>query len=323
MILNQWYIILDSKQLKNNVPIGIKRFNHNLVLWRNNDKISCLEDICAHRGSALSIGKINNGNIQCPFHGIEYNSYGKCTIIPSDGKFKEPPSNFKVKTYEVKDSFGYIWIWHGDKQENYPDIHFFPENLLDNSFSYSQFIDHWPVHYSRAIENQLDCQHVPFVHRNTIGRGNKTLVNGPLVKLDKDKLYMWVFNETDKGQKPLKPGDLNINMKKFNLLFVFPNLWMNNINEKMKVTASFVPVDEENTIIYLRYYQKIITIPIIKNIFLFTGKLFSKKILRQDKRVVITQVPKKSELIMNTENLTQADLPIINYRKIRNSLKNK
>ncbi len=108
MILNQWYIILDSKQLKNNVPIGIKRFNHNLVLWRNNDKISCLEDICAHRGSALSIGKINNGNIQCPFHGIEYNSYGKCTIIPSDGKFKEPPSNFKVKTYEVKDSFGYI-----------------------------------------------------------------------------------------------------------------------------------------------------------------------------------------------------------------------
>ncbi len=169
----------------------------------------------------------------------------------------------------------------------------------------------------------MDCQHVPFVHRNTIGRGNKTLVNGPLVKLDKDKLYMWVFNETDKGQKPLKPGDLNINMKKFNLLFVFPNLWMNNINEKMKVTASFVPVDEENTIIYLRYYQKIITIPIIKNIFLFTGKLFSKKILRQDKRVVITQVPKKSELIMNTENLTQADLPIINYRKIRNSLKNK
>lgn len=323
MIPNQWYIILDSKQLNENNPIGIKRFNHNLVLWRNNNEISCLEDICAHRGAALSIGKINNGNIQCPFHGIEYDSSGKCTVIPSDGKLNKPPSNFKVKAYEVKEKFGYLWMWYGEKQESYPEIKFFPEKLLDHSYSYSQFIDHWSVHYSRAIENQLDCQHVAFVHHNTIGRGNKTLVNGPLVKTDEEKLFMWVFNEFDKGQKPKKPGDLSEDMKQFNLLFIFPNLWMNNINEKMKVTAAFVPVDEKNTIIYLRYYQKIITIPILKNIFLFTGKLFSKKVLRQDKRVVTTQVPKKSELIMKTENLTQADLPIINYRKIRNTLINK
>ncbi|MET3616544.1 hypothetical protein ABID14_000164 [Peptoniphilus olsenii] len=43
---------------------------------------------------------------------------------------------------------------------------------------------------------------------------------------------------------------------------------------------------------------------------------------RQDKRVVITQFPKKSTLKMN-ENLIKGDLPIIEYRKIRNSLQNK
>jgi phenylpropionate dioxygenase-like ring-hydroxylating dioxygenase large terminal subunit len=37
--------------------------------------------------------------------------------------------------------------------------------------------DNRDTHYSRAIENQLDCAHIPFIHKNTIGRGNKTLVN--------------------------------------------------------------------------------------------------------------------------------------------------
>ena len=32
---------------------------------------------------------------------------------------------------------------------------------------------HGTTHYSRAIENQLDTVHVPFIHHNTIGRGGR------------------------------------------------------------------------------------------------------------------------------------------------------
>jgi hypothetical protein len=46
---------------------------------------------------------------------------------------------------------------------------------------------------------------------------------------------------------------------------------------------------------------------------------FSKKILFQDKRVVITQQPKKSTLNMG-ELLVQGDLPIVEYRKHRHAL---
>jgi hypothetical protein len=43
-------------------------------------------------------------------------------------------------------------------------------------------------------------------------------------------------------------------------------------------------------------------------------------ILHQDRRVVLTQLPIKSELQMG-ENLIQGDLPIIEYRKRRATLK--
>jgi len=44
-----------------------------------------------------------------------------------------------------------------------------------------------------------------------------------------------------------------------------------------------------------------------------------KKILRQDKRVVITQQPKKTSYKMG-ENLIQGDIPILIYRRHRQEL---
>lgn len=52
---------------------------------------------------------------------------------------------------------------------------------LDDTFSYGTMRDHWPVHCSCAIENQLDALHPPFVQATAIGCGNRTLIHGPRV----------------------------------------------------------------------------------------------------------------------------------------------
>jgi len=64
-----------------------------------------------------------------------------------------------------------------------------------------------------------------------------------------------------------------------------------------------------------------VNIPGLKQFFNFVGKISSIVILRQDKRVVITQLPKKSELKMD-ERLIMGDKPIIEYRKHRHELMN-
>jgi len=318
MIYNQWYVILESKELKRNKPLRIKRFNERLVLWRNeNSEISCISDECCHRGASLACGKIINGKLECPFHGFIYDKSGIVQIIPANGKNRSVPETMKVRAYSSFESYGFIWLWWGDNIKIIGDPFFFKE--LEH-FSYSGFKDHWNVHYSRAIENQLDVVHLPFVHKTTIGRGNKTLVNGPVVLRDKELITFYVWNVEDDGKTiPLKPDEIPDYKKLFHLQFHYPNIWQNFISDKIRAFAAFVPVDEENSIIYIRYYQRLIQIPLLKEFFNFIGKISSIIILRQDKRVVITQLPKKSGLKMD-ERLITGDKPIIEYRKHRQEL---
>ena len=318
MIYNQWYIVLDSKELKKNKPLKIKRFNEDLVIWRNNDGgISCIEDNCCHRGASLSCGKIKKGEIECPFHGFVYDKSGKVTTIPANGKTNKVPDYMKVKSYEAYEDFGFIWLWYGEKEKIDSEPFYFQE-LKD--YTYSCFKDHWAVHYSRAIENQLDVVHLPFVHKTTIGRGNKTMVNGPVVIREDEMITFYVNNVVDDGTgKPLKPNEIENYKDLFFLKFHYPNVWQNYISDKVRVAAAFVPADDENSVIYMRFYQKITRIPILKGLINFLGKLFVIIILRQDKRVVITQLPKKTAMKMN-ERLIMGDKPIIEYRKYREEL---
>jgi len=318
MIYNQWYVILESKELKKNKPLRIKRLNEQLSLWRDeNGDVCCIGDRCCHRGASLSCGKIINGKLECPFHGFIYDRNGKVQMIPANGKNKTAPETMKVKSYKTFEDYGFIWLWWGENDKIVQDPFFFRE-LKD--FSYSAFKDHWNVHYSRAIENQLDVVHLPFVHRTTIGRGNKTLVNGPVVMRENELITFYVNNVRDDGKTvPLKPNEIRDYENLFHLQFHYPNIWQNFISDKIRAVAAFVPVDEENTVIYIRYYQKLIKIPLLKELMNYTGIISSIIILRQDKRVVITQLPKKSGIKID-ERLIMGDKPIIEYRKHRQEL---
>ena len=321
MILNQWYAILPSKAVKKNGILAAKRLNLNLALFRNeHGELGCVTDQCTHRGAALSAGKIKDGCIRCPFHGLEFDKDGKCVFIPANGKNSSADiSRYNVKKYLVKEANDIIYLWYGDQEKAGGPLPFFDE-FVDPSYAYSEMEDHWNSHYSRSIENQLDVVHVPIVHYNTIGRGNKTLINGPKVLYENGVLQTSANNEVDAGQTP-KPAEECI-IKETYLCFKFPNVWMNHIASKIKVIIYFAPVDEENTILYIRFYNKITKMRWINSTIAFFGKFANKIIERQDKRVVITQKPKASSL-KSGEKLVAGDGPIIMYRKIREELKNR
>jgi len=323
MIRNQWYAVLESKEVKKEKIIGVTRLGEKLVFWRDKyNKIICLKDKCAHRGAKLSFGQLcNKGEtIECPFHGLRYDETGKCVEIPANGENTAVPERFKVNSYPTREHMNFIWIWWGTPQKQYPPIPFFDD--IDKKFSYKTHTEVWSVHYSRAIENQLDVVHLPYVHYNTIGRGHQTLVNGPLVEVseDKNEFTFWVYNQKDDGKtRPLKPEQFTEEMKVFHLNFKFPHIWQNYLGEKVRIFIAFVPIDENNTKFYMRFYQKFLRIPVLKSLVNWLANRFNLKILHQDRRVVLTQQPIKTRLKMG-ENLFQGDLPIITYRKRREEL---
>jgi phenylpropionate dioxygenase-like ring-hydroxylating dioxygenase large terminal subunit len=314
MFRNHWYAILDSRELGRGRPVGVKRLGEELVVWRAADGVHCVADKCAHRGASLAAGCLAGERVRCPFHGLEFDGGGRCTLIPANGKAAPVPENFRVVSYPAREEHGFVWIWWGEPRETLPSLPFFDD--LREGLSWSGCADPWPVHFTRAVENQLDVAHLPFVHHNTIGRDGKTLVHGPLVRVDGDDMKFWILSETDHGQMLMKPAEFPEPREgQFHIHFRFPNLWQNWIGPKLRVFVSFTPVDEENTVLYMRFYQGFLRVPLLRGLVNRIGLFYSKIILHQDRRVVITQRPKRTWLAMG-ENLFPADLPIVEFRRM-------
>lgn len=320
MIRNQWYVVLESNEVKDK-PVGVTRMGEKLVFWRNaKGKVQAAVDRCPHRGVALSVGAIEHDHLQCPFHGFEFDSTGACVLLPANGRDGVIPNKMRLNTYPTHEAHGYIWIWWGSRvPENHQPPEFFDN--LDGTYFHASVQDPWDAHYSRVIENQLDVVHLPFIHRNTIGRGNRTVVDGPVVVWKGDRmLYTYVYNRLDDGTPPRRSKDLSPKPAgSQHLEFLFPNLWQNYISDAVSIVAAFVPVDDEHTILYLRFYQRFKRLPWLGNVIARMAMPMNVKIAHEDRRVVITQEPKASGLKIG-EVLIQGDLPVIEYRRRRAEL---
>ncbi len=322
MIPNQWYAILESNEIKKGKITNVTRMGEKMAAWRSaKGELSVFADKCPHRGASLGLGKLNQDCLQCPFHGFEYDSKGNCTLVPANGRNAEPPKALHVTSYPAREEHGFVYIWWGAPRESYPPVPWF-ESILEKMV-YTTLKDHWANHYARAIENQLDVVHLPFIHHNTIGRGNRTLVNGPIASeesnwLGDHLLNLWINNELDEGQKPKKPSDLPKPERHPFLQFRFGNLWQNWISDNLRIVVAFAPIDNENTLMYLRYYHTM-RMPILRQITGWIGSLGNLVIERQDRRVVNTQRPHRPDLDTG-EILIAGDNPIVLYRRIRRGL---
>ncbi|HUX22151.1 MAG TPA: aromatic ring-hydroxylating dioxygenase subunit alpha [Spirochaetia bacterium] len=322
MIRNQWYAVLESKELKSK-PIGTTRLGERMVFWRDSaGKAVCFFDRCAHRGASLALGACLEGRIQCPFHGLEYDPSGRCVLIPANGRNQPVPESFRVRAYPTHEAYGIIWIWWGfDPPAELAPPEFFDD--LRDLRTWASVQDPWDTHYSKVMENQLDVAHLPFVHHNSIGRDNATLVEGPGLEWKGDKqFFMYPYNKQDDGSKPRRPDEVPVPPKdtEFKIELILPNLWENHISERVRILALFVPVDDKHTIMYLRFYQTFIRMPLLRGLICRMAMPMNRYIAGQDRRVVNTQLP-KGDGIGTGELLFPGDHPIMEFRKKRIELK--
>jgi len=329
MIAGLWYVVLESKEVGKR-PIGFIRMGERMIFWRDEaGRPVCQADKCAHRGASLVLGRVLQGGggtdacrIQCPFHGIEYEASGKATLIPANGAKAPVPEGFRLKTYPTYEAHGFIWIWWGVWKEPGPPPPplFFEDMPADMSWSSRQ--DPWDNHYSRSIENQLDMAHLPFVHHNTIGKGGRAVVDGPgLVHFD-GGFFVYTYNRLDDGSPARSPSEVTVPNPNSTqkLEFRFPNLWENYISEKLRIVAAFVPVDAEHTIMYLRFCQSFVTLPLLRGLVHLFGDAMNLVIAHQDRRIVNTQLP-RADGSGTGELLFPGDAAIMEYRKMRAAAK--
>lgn len=167
MLRNQWFPVLPSRDVGVR-PVGIRRFGRPLVLWRSEGGVRCAIDACPHRGAALSRGRVEDGQLRCPYHGLGFDSAGACVHVPW-GETVGP----RLPTLPVHDERGLLWVWHGDETPppEVPWTDAMQAELGPEDGQAADLTDTFDVSYLRVMENLTDFHHVPVVHRNTVPIG--------------------------------------------------------------------------------------------------------------------------------------------------------
>jgi len=61
MLMNKWYIVLSSEEVKRNRITRARRFGIDIVFWRDSkNEVHAIDAKCPHRGANLGLGEIVN-----------------------------------------------------------------------------------------------------------------------------------------------------------------------------------------------------------------------------------------------------------------------
>jgi phenylpropionate dioxygenase-like ring-hydroxylating dioxygenase large terminal subunit len=146
-------------------PLKVRCMGLDFVVFRGEDGAAkCLSNTCVHRGGSLGDGKIREANIQCPYHGWEFDGEGACRRIPSLGPDAKIPPRARVDAYPVEERWGLIFAFLGDLPESErPPILEVAEHGREG---WRQTMQQFELksNYQRSIENGLDPAHNEFVH---------------------------------------------------------------------------------------------------------------------------------------------------------------
>jgi phenylpropionate dioxygenase-like ring-hydroxylating dioxygenase large terminal subunit len=166
ILFNDWHPVASLAQLQVQPLCPVRLLGEDLVIWRTDERVMAWQDLCIHRGTRLSLGKIREGCLACPYHGWVYNQQGICVHIPAHPE-QLPPAKARVKVYQVQERYGLIWVCLGEPSQDIPP---FPE-WADARFATAICgpYAHIPAHGPRLVENFLDAAHFAFVHEGVLG----------------------------------------------------------------------------------------------------------------------------------------------------------
>ncbi|WP_448600553.1 Rieske 2Fe-2S domain-containing protein [Thermoleptolyngbya sp.] len=166
VIWNDWYVLARSAD----VPAGAVRrsrlFDTGIVLWRSVDgALQAWRDRCPHRSVQLSKGRVEGDRLVCPYHGLAFDTSGRCVSVPAHPGYKPPPQAC-AETYAVQERYGLIYGCLGEPTQGLVD---FPE--WDKLGYRGLIAGPYAIHTSglRAIENFLDVIHLPILHADILG----------------------------------------------------------------------------------------------------------------------------------------------------------
>ena len=170
-----WYPAIGSEEIYGKNLAKAMLLEVPLVLGRTSEgKAFAMRDACPHRGIPLSYGHFNGKNLQCSYHGWEFDACsGRCVEIPSlTSHDKLKVERINATHYPCEERDGYVWVYMSAPGTRLPGkLPTAPElEKFSAKFKITRLACELPSHVDHGIIGLMDPAHGPFVHQSWFWR---------------------------------------------------------------------------------------------------------------------------------------------------------
>jgi phenylpropionate dioxygenase-like ring-hydroxylating dioxygenase large terminal subunit len=182
-----WHPVALSESVAD-APVAVRLLGHNVVLWRTSGpthQIHAWADRCPHRGAKLSLGRVVDEQLECPYHGWCFDASGHCVKVPALPAFI-PPAAHCVNAYGVQEAHGLVWVCMKAAPGSTPGCASALPRFEAEADSQLRLVNCGPFDVAtsapRIIENFLDMAHFGFVHEGSLGERTTTAIDSYAVQ---------------------------------------------------------------------------------------------------------------------------------------------
>ena len=306
-----WYPVAFSHEVVA-APFPVTLLDERVVVYRlSNGSLAAARDICHHRGVPLSLGHVEGDEIICKYHGLRYDSQGRCICIPAHPNGAISP-RLRLDMYQAQDRFGLVWVRLVDSGKA-P----LPELAEWSDPAYVQVL---PESVSiraaagRQIEGFLDVSHFAFVHADSFGEADNAFVPDYPVKRTPTGFvadYISTVSNYAHGYKHLAPADFRWH-RRFEVYLPFTAKLTVFFPEggQLHILNCASPVSARKTRLFVPICRNFNTDAPVQETLDFNYQVFA-----EDIAIVETQYPEDLPLDLHAEAHFPADRSAITYRK--------
>ena len=159
-------------------PRKVRVLGEDLILFRDTTgRAGLVYEHCAHRGTSLYYGKVEERGIRCCYHGWLFDVQGHCVEQPCEPEGGRARGKIRQPWYPVQEQYGLIWAYMGPPEkkpvlpryeclETLDEGEFLEVNANSIGGGGPQIIPcNWMQHY----ENLVDPFHVVILHSSFSG----------------------------------------------------------------------------------------------------------------------------------------------------------
>ena len=165
-VLERCWMVVASAAEVGEQPVAVDLLGERMVLWRDGTAVRAFKDLCIHRGTPLSLGRVEAGSLVCAYHGWRYDGVGRCSAIPAQPEGAPIPTKARALNYPCKERYGLVWVAFDPPEAPLPD---YPEASLEGHHTVTCGPYRLEAEAPRVIENFLDVSHLMWVHEGLLG----------------------------------------------------------------------------------------------------------------------------------------------------------